>query len=301
MGYVDGLSGLSGLAATVQSDIPNDFATPEQRYGGTVDPAHSDIGEQSKPYSWESLAMPGATHGPYGLENQLIDDPAQFTFFDAGSPMDDPLFDWNSPTNTRSHAAVHHRVEVDAPNQYDAIMDQIEQSNDAHGQNDGTSRHMTMDQLGYAQQDNWQEIWEINPGETLLEEIPMQAKSALPMGGFGNTDRTASQAHQNQYGFDSKHQHRRYTQVSLGHLPGNFMWLTPKGRPIHRNLPGPSRPPIGLDSQFTGDNLGAAFEYHTGAILQATPEAYVPPPTPNINTATPTYGNPMGTDGFEMW
>jgi hypothetical protein len=157
---------------------------------------------------------------------------------------------------------------------------------------------MIHDQLGYAQQDNWHEIWELNPGNTLNVPIPDQLKGGIL---FGQWDRTQSFAKQNAYDYGSKHQHRRYAEVTLGHLPGNFQWMIPQGRPMHRNLPGPARPPIGVDSQFTGQDLGFAYGYDSGAILQNTPEAYVPPPTPNIDTATPTYDDPNGTSGFDMW
>jgi hypothetical protein len=301
------LNGLTGLAGLTQVDNDDAFATPEERHGGTVDPLHTQWGEQAEPYSWVSQAMPAASHGPYGAENELLSD-AEFWMFEApGTPQEDPLFDWNMPTVTRSHGAPHN-VTLSGPipgtaianGQIEAVQLQLSQMGN-HGSDLGTSKNMTHDQLGYAQQDNWQEIWEINPGDTMNEPLPRQAMSALPQGGFGQTDRTASFARQNEFGFDSKHQHRRYTEVSLGHLPGNYQWLIPQGRPLHRNLPGPARPPIGIDSQFTDQDLGFAFGYNSGAILQATPEAYVPPPTPNINTATPTYDDPNGTSGFDMW
>ena len=105
-------------------------------------------------------------------------------------------------------------------------------------------------------------------------------------------------AKRNQYGFDSAHMRRRYAMSSI---PGNFMWMRPKGRPMHRNLPGPARPPIGIDSPFTGDDLGVTFGYDTGAILMDQPQEYVPPPSPNVASQTPTYDSPYGTDSVDLW
>ena len=48
-----------------------------------------------------------------------------------------------------------------------------------------------------------------------------------------------------------------------------------------KGLPGPARPPIGVDSPFYGDDLGAAFSIN-GAILQNVPPEYTPPPQPNL-------------------
>lgn len=300
------LNGLTSLAGITSLNNDDAFATPEERHGGTYDAAHAVLGEQGQPYSWQSQVTPAAQHGPYGADNQLLGD--EYWFFEgAGSPQDDPLFDWNMPTITRSHAAPHNvtlsgPLPGDASNsgQMQSVNLQVVQMNN-HASNLGTSDNMQHDQQGYAQQDNWSEIWEINPGNTMLEQLPRQAKSALPTGGFGQTGRTSSFAKQNSFGYDSKHMHRRFTNVSLGHLPGNFQWLIPQGRPIHRNLPGPARPPIGVDSQFTGNDLGTAFQYDNGAILQAIPAEYIPPPAPLIGTGTPSYDNPMGTDPIEFW
>jgi hypothetical protein len=92
--------------------------------------------------------------------------------------------------------------------------------------------------------------------------------------------------------------HRRY---AAGHLPGNYMWMRPQGRPLFKTLAGPARPAIGNESPFAGDDLGFAFSYDTGAVLQSTPQEYVPPPSPNVNTYAPVYDDPYGTQAIEIW
>jgi hypothetical protein len=119
----------------------------------------------------------------------------------------------------------------------------------------------------------------VNAGNTDLQPISDQAKSAGF--GWGTRDRTQSFARQNEYGFDSSHQHRRW---AMSPIPGNFMYLKPGGRPMVKGLPGPARPAIGADSPFAGDDLGQAFGIN-GAMLQNVPSEYVPPPQPTLSAS----------------
>lgn len=288
-----GLSGLSGINAIQESDP---FATPEERMGGPVNPLHgTQWGEQAKPYSWESLQTPSGSHGPYGLENQLLSDEMWF-FEPAGMPTDNPQFSYNMPDLTRSHGSVKNRIPNTVESQYDSIRTQLDQLGN-HGLSDGTSQKMLTNRLGDVQQDQWQEIWELNPGSSDLPPITKQV--AFQANGFGVGDSHAnSYSKHNQYGYDGKHQHRRY---ATGKIPGNFMWMRPHGRPLFKTIAGPARPPIGGNSPFAGQDVGTTFSYDNGAILLNTPEEYIPPPAPNIVTRTPAYDNPQGTDAIEWW
>jgi hypothetical protein len=292
----NGISGLTPLAGIniIKDDAA--FASAEERSGGIADPYHGHVGEQAQPYSWQSLQTPGATHGPYGPENQLLDD--AFWFLEpAGNPLDDPDVDRNTPSLTRSHGSVHNRVRVSpVASQAGSIDDQIGQMGN-HASDLNTSRSMTRNSLGYAQQDNWHEIWEVDPGS---DDIPTQVKQFSHSAfGFGVNDAAMNLSRKvNGYGFGSKHMHRRYAWNSI---PGNFMWMRPQGRPLFKTMAGPARLPIGKGSQFEGQDIGAAFSYDTGAVLQDIPQEYIPPPAPNIAPVTPAYTNDQGTDGFEMW
>jgi hypothetical protein len=289
---IGGLQGLAGINAIQQEDT---FASPEERYGGTVDPFHSQVGETAKPYSWQSLQTPGATHGPYGPENQLLDD--EFWFMEpSGIPSQDPTFDYNTPSNTRSHGSVNNNVPEEILSQYDSINYEVAQMGN-HASNMGTARNMyQVDQLE-AKQDNWNEIWEINPGS---DDVPPHGRQySHQVAGFGNNDHTNNMsAKRNSFGLDSSHMHRRYAMSSI---PGNYMWLRPQGRPLYKTMAGPARPPIGAQSQFAGQDIGFAFSYDTGATLQDIPTQYVPPPSPNVEMQTPSYANPMGTDSIDLW
>lgn len=288
-----GLSGLSGINAIAESDP---FATAEKRMGGPVNPLHgTQWGEQAKPYSWESQQTPSGSHGPYGLENQLLGDDMWF-IEPAGSPEQNPQFSYNMPDLTRSHGSVKNRINNTALSQADSIREQLAQM-DNHGLSDGTSQKMLTNRLGDVQNDQWQEIWELNEGSSDLPQVGKQFSHVAY--GFGVNDAASNTSRKtNQYGYGSKHQHRRF---AIGSLPGNYMWMRPHGRPLFKTIAGPARPPVGGNSPFAGQDVGTAFSYDNGAMLLNTPEEYVPPPAPNIQTRTPTYDNPTGTDAIEWW
>jgi hypothetical protein len=290
-------SGLTALAGYTAISKPDAFASPEQRMGGVANPYHAHVGEQAIPYSWQSQVVPGAHPGPRGTENQMLGDPMWF-IESAGSPEQDPLFDYNMPDLTRSHGSVKNvTLSGTLPSQADSVNLQTAQM-DNKASDLGTSRKMSHDVRGLGvQNDNWQELWEVNNGSVDLPPITKQI--AFQANGFGVNDATSNAYHKaNPFGLDSKHQHRRY---AWNNIPGNHMWMVPGGRPLFKSIAGVARPPIGAGSQFEGQDIGFAFSYDTGATLMATPQEYVPPPSPNVQTQTPTYDNPMGTDPIDMW
>lgn len=292
---ISGLQGLAGINA-IQDDAESTFATPEQRSGGPADEYHGHVGEQATPYAWESQAMPGGSHGPYGPQNQLLDD--EFWFLEpAGSPDQDPDFDYNTPSLTRSHGSVNNvGLSGPVPSQFDAINTQIEQMGNKSS-NLNTSASMINNTLGDVQNDTWTEIWELNDGNSDLPPVGKQFSHQA--NGFGVNDAASNTSRKvNLYDYGSKHQHRRY---ATGSLPGNFMWMRPQGRPLFKTMAGPARPPIGRGSQFEGQDVGTAFQYDNGAILQTVPSEYIPPPSPNVAMTTPMYDDPNGTAGFEMF
>ncbi len=256
---LSGLTGLAGINA-IQEDTP--FATPEERMGGPAHPYHSHTGEQAVPYSYESLAVPGARPGPRGLENQLFDD--EYWFMEsAGYPEQDPNFDYNMPSLTRSHGSVNNvALSGPIPSQYDSICLEISQMNNK-GSNLGTSKSMSENSLGYINNDHWNEIWEINDGNSDLPQVGKQFSHVAS--GFGVNDAASNVSRKvNAFGLGSKHMHRRYAQSPI---PGNFQWMRPQGRPLFKTIAGPARPPT----------------------------------APNLETSTPMYDDPMGTDPIELW
>lgn len=290
----DGLSGLTGISGINAIAEADPFATPEERMGGIADPYHGQWGEQEKPYPWESSLALSGSHGPYGPENQMLGDES-FFFMEAGNDGTDPAFDENMPSLTRSHGSVHNvTISGAVPSQHDAINSQISQMNNK-ASDLKTSKGM---QLWDAPvQDHWNEIWNVESGHDDVQNAPMQ--TAIASGGWGTNDHTSNPvAKRNQFGWGAAHFHRRY---ATGSIPGNYMWLKPGGRPLFKTMAGPARPAIGSNSPFQGNDLGSAFSYDNGAILQSTPTEYIPPPSPNIQTVNPQYDSAMGTDGVELW
>jgi hypothetical protein len=275
----NGLTGIARLSGLVD---PNAEATPEELHGYPVDPRHAQPGEPTLPgFEYRKpglsrLVSPGAATAPpravpeFGLTG---DDEWSDYVLPGGTQEENPNFDLVGETRAAPWPKGY--LNTTDPNQ--SVMN-IERSAEIHASNRGAGNWMTYVPQLYPNEDSWEEIWEVNPGQSELVDVPNQLKG-IAIGGFGQRDRTQSFARQNEYGFDSKHQHRRY---ATGHIPGNYMWLKPTGRPLIKSLPGPARPPIGVDSPFEGQDLGLAFAYDNGAVLQNAPSEYVAPPAPNL-------------------
>lgn len=270
-----GLSGLTGLSSLQIVEEDNAELTAEQVHGGSANPYHGHPGELDKPYSSQSLAVPGSGPAWQPPDEGLIEDGSYFhPLLTAGTLEQDPT----SERAPWTHAAPWPVDPIgDGSVSPDNTVRQLKMSAAIHAVNTGGKRNVqifTMDPL----QDDWRELWEVNPGHTDLTTVPEQMKSGAAPGGRGHTDPTQSHAKQNEYGYGSKHMHRRY---AAGSIPGNYMWMQPGGRPLFKSLAGPARPPIGEGSQFTGNDLGQAFGID-GAVLQSPPVQYVAAPAPYV-------------------
>lgn len=268
---MDGLTGLSGLQI-LEEDTPE--ATAEQRSGGPADPYHGHVGEQSTPYPWQanSTQASGPAFQP-PIEGIIEDETsAYYAVLRAGTLDQDPTAEMAPWT----HAAPQPKNPIgDGSVQPDNIVRQLVMSAEIHAMKTGGKRNVqipTMDPV----QDDWREIWQVDANSTDLSTVPGQMKSGAAPGGRGHTDRTQSNAHQNSFGFDGRHIHRRY---AAGSVPGNYMWMKPGGRRMAKSLAGPARPAVGPGSPFAGDNLGTTFNTD-GAILAVPPNQYSPPPMP---------------------
>lgn len=277
-----GLSGLAGYQVMIDEDAQ---ATPEERMGGTVDPAHSKyLAEPTIPRG----SRIGTPVGPIGPENQLLSD--EGWFWEAGGTSDeDPQFDHTPATHAGPWPKGFQSGPVGDIGP-DTTANKLSQLNALHGLGKGGERVHQLTRA-FAQNDDWAEIWQLNPGSSDLSALPKQSQSSGY--GWGWRERTQSMAAQNEFGFDSSHQHRRY---ATGSIPGNDMWMRPGGRPLVKSLPGPARPAIGPNSPFTGQDLGFSFD-PTGALLQNVPTEYVAPPQPNVAAAP----DPTENDSYPEW
>ena len=275
---IGGISPLAGINGFVKSEDISQ-ATPEQRMGGTADPAHSQVGEVAEPYPWEEY--PGETHGPYGIENDLLG----FDFASAGSIMpagqlsQDPTGD----LTPRTHAAPWPKG---VPQSMDPNVTAERQTElyDIHGIDMGVSRELTYAEMGNVQEDSWAMIEDTTPGVLTrpMADIPDQIKGTSF--GWGSRDRVQSFARQNEYGFDSAHMQRRYADKP--NIPGNYMWMEPGGRPMIKSVAGTSRPAVG-EGPFEGQIPADAYTTQ-GAILQTLPATYEAPPTPALAPSYPS-------------
>lgn len=174
--------------------------------------------------------------------------------------------------------------------QPDAREEHLLWSLQLHAIDSGASRrmHTTTD----AQQDSWAEVWTVDPGTSMQDQTNGQVRQAVA--GWGSTDRSANPNRQNSYGFDSAHLHRRY---ATGSIPGNYLWMKPAGRPLHKTVAGPARPAVGEASPFTGQDLQRDYGVQ-GAVLQDVAVEYTPPAEPYI---APSYGPAPDPSPVAWW
>lgn len=279
---MDGLSSLQSLAGFV---IEQPEASPEDRSGNPADPRHAQVGEKAQPYSWESLQTPGASTVP--PETGFVDEDYNGTYeywTSVASNIEElPAGD----TAPWTHAGPWPADPIgDASVGPDQIVRQITTNAFLRSQRVGPANRAMLRPWANPQQDEWKEIWQVDPNSDDIPEASNQMKASLAPGGRGSTDRRQSFARQNGFGFDSRHMHRRF---AAGSIPGNNLWMRPASRPLVKSIPGPARLPIGPTSQFAGQDTGAAFGIQ-GAILQDLPSAYVTPPDPNISNTQPAEG-----------
>ena len=281
--------GMSGITGFVD---PTPEATAEEVHGGPADPHHAEVGDQAKPYAWQSqLSNYTGRTGPLGADNQLLGDEADLAGSPAGTLGSDPYSDL---VPYRGHAApMTVTLSGALPSQADAINDQLGQSAGIHSVDLGSSRKFSTTQTRDVQQDTWTEIWDTSESP---DKYPAgQPWSGFALFGFGNNDRTENPLRKkNSFGFQLGHHHRRF---AVGSIPGNYMWMRPGGRPMVKSLAGPARPPVGEDSPFTDQDLGMSFGIQ-GAVLVEVPQEYQPPPSPQLV-------KPVNADspapGIELW
>lgn len=269
---MDGLTSLVGLTGFT---VDKPEASPEDRSGNAADSRHANVGEAAQPYSWQSLQTPGALAASPGPEdNGLIED--DFYWSLTASQVEElPAGD----TAAWTHAGPWPADPIgDGSVGPDNAVRQLMTNAALRSLKVGPANRAMYRPWANPQQDAWREIWEVNPNSDDIPVATEQMKASLAPGGRGSTDRRQSFAHQNSYGFDSRHMHRRF---AVGHIPGNFPWMRPGSRPLVKSIPGPAKPPIGPSSQFAGQNLGEAFGTR-GAILESDANAYPGPAFPYV-------------------
>jgi hypothetical protein len=273
------LTGLSKVAGLQHQVDMQPEADAYQLHGGPADPAHGILGEQAEPYPWEAYAGSwGPPRGPFGIENELLgDDSESGMAFGAGYLGQNPEGD---QTPYRGHAAPFPKGRETSVSP-DATSRQLIQSRALHAEDTNAAAGREFNQTMLALNDTWEGFYNPVQGEDQIPDTP--GPIANQANGFGVNDHTSNPYHKaNSYGLNTSHRYRRY---ATGSIPGNYMWMRPGGRPMVKSLPGPARPATGENSPFAGQDIGAAFSYDNGAILQDTGTEYVAPPTPYVAPA----------------
>jgi hypothetical protein len=236
--------------------------------------------------------------GPVGVENEILGFDYAEDVDPAGTLQQDPTGDLTPASAGKvgsSHATPWPKgVPMDV--QPDSAAARRIESAGIHASDTGADRKLSYDTGLDARQDNWLEYASVDPGATL--QVPLaratRAQVGTAVAGFGSNDRAQSLREQNQYGYDSAHLHRRVAESSI---PGNYMYLEPGDRPLHKSTAGyPNRFPTGPYSPFTGDDTGASFGQY-GAVLDDLPGEYQAPPEPALSA--PLYSASDGPD--EVW
>lgn len=285
-----GLTGLQGLTWAAQAwQVTSPEATAEERQGGTADPAHAQpLWANPYRYPWESRVFQGPQY-PEPPDQGLPGSTAGLIAA-AGSLATDPAADL---TPYATHAAPWPKG-VETSVDPDAVARQLGQSAAIHASNTGAGRRPLTAAAGWARQDDWVLIDTLREGDTLQDkDISAQLRSAAPGAGYGSRDRVASLARQNEHGFDQAHMRRRYADNHRRSIPGNSLWMAPGQRPMVKSIPGPARPPVGVDSFFTGQNT-AAYYGPDQAILVTPAASYTAPPEPALGPAPGASSAPPG-------
>jgi hypothetical protein len=254
--------------------------------GGTADPRHAQPGELAPDRRAWADGPPGAMRGPYGLPNwlPLIGwDPVLYTA-PAGELKDSPTADEQPLTRAAPWPAGMPASEQPADN-----LPWLAQSAQLRSVGFGAERVDLWSDPPV--QDTWLGYDTTGPGSSLQVPVPDQVKSGP---GWASRDRVQSNAPQNAYTFDERHQHRR---VAIGAIPGNYDWLEPGSRPLLSPVPrvGTAVIASGADSPFAGQVGGDAWSTH-GALLRTLPGPYSPPPAPAV--AGPVEFAPVPSIGF---
>lgn len=286
---VAGIQGIGGYSRN------QPFLTAEEMQGSPANEYHGNRGEATTPYPWEAYqGAQGPAKGPFGIENELLGDDSDIFGLSAGQIFDDPEGDYTP--NYGSHAAPFPKGLM----QGDMSSVQpvgtrliVQQSAELHSANTNASKARQYSESLLANNDSWEGFYNPVQGEDLVTNAP--AQTAVASAGWGVNDHTSNPlAKENEFDLNTSHRHRRY---ATGHIPYNYMWMQPGGRPMIKTLPHGAILPTGENSPFTGDNVMEPYSID-GAILQSPATEYSPPPQPYV---TPTSQQVSDVPELAFW
>jgi hypothetical protein len=252
---------------------PSKEADPHERHGGPADPYHGQFGERAKPYPWEEI--PNAHYQINPVPGMVEDDYNPDWGLPAGLLGQDPTGDqtpaYNAAPFPREGPGSKAADQLDVAGRREGSTRQLIESASIHASRTGAGlKRLFLPQM-LAKQDQWDGFFNPVTGEDQVPKIPGHI-GTVAFGYNVNDHVSNSYAKINNYGFNTSHRHRR---VARGPIPGNFLWLKARGRPLVRSFTGNYN--FQTSGPFQGDNPGASFTID-GAVLQNTPTNYTPPP-----------------------
>ena len=289
-----GITGITGLNTDRFRVVLQPEAAPAGVHGNAVDPKHTQTGETAEPYPWIEFLGP---HGPYGpAESDLLSELPESRTLPAGEIVQDPSGD-QTPYYTHGGPNIPGLLfnRETGPNHLpDGASSYLEKSRLAHGVR--TNAGEKGRQSSNPENDPWTSFYEPIQGEDLLTNDRVRDGQVGPSAfGYGVNDHMSNDFPKvNSYGFNTAHRMRRY---STNVVPGNWMWLNPGGRPLHKTMPHSAYPPTG-DGPFSGQDATYGYGIE-GAILMDSATEYVAPPQPKVVPAVQAYDDVSPV--VELW
>ncbi len=274
IGQTSGIAPLQPMGPVI---ITDPGAPPEIIHGGPANPSHGQ-------YTWVEppvmpwLYQPGVSTADATVDAALLGDLPPT----AGAGNDPTLY--SAPTETGSHAAPWPAFGTadGAVNDRQVTADRLAAMQDIRASDDGGAEAFTTI-VPVATQMPWAtEADYVTAGQTILQPVGDQLTGQV---GF---DRVQGTPALNADGFDSAHVNR---PRAVGDVPGNYLWLDGRQRPMLVQIAGRQSYPVGPDTPFAGQVPGVGAV--AGAVLTGLPPVYQAPPFPPSDATPPTGEAPV--------
>jgi hypothetical protein len=268
-----GLTGITGLAPVSPVFIPDPGAPAEVIHGGPADPAHGNYLWDTTGYGMPWLWQPGVDTADASVAAALLGSVPPT----AGAGTDPSLY--SAPTETGSHAAPWPSFGTadGAVNDRDQAAARQLANAELHSYDTGDALARLTNPPVTTQMPWSVEADYVTAGQSILQPVPEQMTGQL------GRDRVQGTPALNADGFDSAHVYRTR---ATGDVPGNFLWLDGRQRPMQVQVAGRLTYPVGSDTPFAGQVPGAGAV--DGAVLTGLPPVYSAPPFPPSDAAPAT-------------
>jgi hypothetical protein len=265
MAGIQGITGLQSISGDYVVEQPE--TTPFERFGDPADPRHAKglIVEQ---YPWQDPTgrTPQTNPGPVDDYIGQVIEAQDAGIAGVGTPY------WDATPNTHGGPWPAGLDQTAGP----APPGRESWGSESYAlHSDGLDFNLPMQATRLAVEPSKKLNNENNdPSDNLQEAVPQQV--ALSSGGGLSTDAFTNPRGRNDYGMGAAHRiHARATS----HMPGNYQWLKPGGRPmVVTRFDTFDR--TGVDSPFYGQDQSEVFQVDNSGILLNPAGEYEPPADP---------------------